>query len=372
MDYVNLKPRDKDNIDKPDTEVIFEYNPSSPINFAEATIIINIRLFLKNDGLSSEQIQSFITNQKDKIKFNKFFIYSLFKTITYKENNIDIFTNKRIYDYVRMKNIYYNNQADIYGFKNKNISKEIFDEYKFQFAIPIKYLFSEFEDINAYSSSKNTIIIELSSGIKNILNKDENIKITYNISSMSLLVPIKYNILENQIERLNINECKELVYRKTIIGEINCSKDFMESTVQLRGEKNKPISVLFMCKDKDENIVNNELNSIKLIINDNSYPNYEYNIGNDYDIYYYYQMYCRYLEFYYRNPLKSEGNNIFGDFHISSNYYTFEEFKEHQIYCFILPQLPDDTSYEIFADIKFYSKNRKTVKITYLYSYFNQ
>lgn len=368
MDYIYVKPKDKDNIDKTDAEVIFDFNPSSIINFSESSLIISINVNISTKELDSNQIKEFVEKQTDKIFFNKFFIYSLFKTITYKENNVDVFINKNVYDYVRMKNIFNIKQSSIYGFLKKDTTKAIVGEYKFQFIVPIKFLFSQFEELNTYSSSKNTLIIETSNGLKNVLNKTTNLVTKTSILSMCLCIPIKYNLECNQIERLEILKCKELHYKKTIIGEINCSKDFQESTIQLRGEKNKPICVLFMCKNKDQHIVQNELASIKLIVNDQSFPTYD--INEEYNLSHYYQMYCRYLEFIYHTPLKSQGNNVFGDFHLSNNYHTFEEFIEHPIYCFILPQLKDDTSYEIYVDLRFYSKNRETNKITYLYNFY--
>lgn len=368
MDYVYIKPKDKDNIDKPDSEIVFDFNPSSLINFSEASIIINLKITISSTELDSNQIIEFINKQSDKITFNKFFVYSLFKTITYKENNADVFINKNVYDYVRIKNIYNMKQGSLYGFTEKNTSKSVIGDYDFTFNIPIKFLFSQFEELNTYSNFKNTLIIETTNGLKNILNKPLNLKTQSVINSMVVCIPIKYNLECNQIQRLEILKCKELYYKKSVIGEINCSKDFQESTVQLRGEKNKPICVLFMCKNKDNNIVKNELSSIKLIINDKSFPTYD--INEKLNLCHYYQMYCRYLDFIYHTPLKSQGNNVFGDFHLSNNYYTFEEFIDHPIYCFILPQLEDDSSYEIYVDLKFYSKIRETIKITYLYNFY--
>lgn len=368
MDYVYVKPKDKDNIDKPDSEIIFDFNPSSLINFSESSVIIDISINITAIELDSNQIHEFTIKQSDKIFFNKFFIYSLFKTITYKENNADVFINKNVYDYVRMKNIYNIKQGSLCCFTERNTTKDIIGDYNLQFNIPIKFLFSQFEELNTYSSSKNTLIIETTNGLKNILNKPENLATKTTINSMIMCIPIKYSLECNQIERLEILKCKELHYKKTVIGEINCSKDFQESTVQLRGEKNKPICVLFMCKNKNNNIVKNELASIKLIINDKSYPTYD--INEKINLCHYYQMYCRYLEFIYHTPLKTQGNNVFGDFHLSNNYYTYEEFIEHPIYCFILPQLEDDNSYEIYVDLKFYSKTRETTKITFLYNFY--
>lgn len=359
MDYQIIHSKDIDNLNKDDSEVIFDYNPSTNVNFHNASIILNISLKVDLDGIDESQLTNI---QKKNPCFDKFFIYKLFKTILYKKDNVDTYTNKRIYDYVRMKNCFNSPKNEIHGFGCIPLSSEVVDEYKLQFNIPLKYLFSEFEDLFFYSSNRHTLHIELAdkNWIKEIFdNHDYSLKVSKkNIQSMYLKVPIKTTLLKNELPKISKQE-----FRKTQIGELNISSEFTESSLNIRADRNKPISFLFMLKDKNDRIITSkELANIQLEINNQTYPTYDMKLNNNYDYEYLYEMYCRYLDFYYGNSENYLCNP-------QPSYLTFSEWKKHPIICFILPQLKDDTSYEMGINIKFTNSTKNTKKVVWLYNY---
>jgi len=366
MDYQIINAKDIDNLNKDDSEVIFDFNPSTNINFFEASLVLNISL--KIDFKDMDETQQF--NYRNKMEgknpsFDKFFIYKLFKTIEYKENNESKYSNKRIYDYVRMKNIFNNPKNDIHGFNYIKLDSELSGLYKLQFNIPLKFLFSEFEDLFFYSKNRHTLHVELSDNnvLKSFMFDDEyplTLK-SKSILSLYLKVPIKFTTLNNEIVMIKNQE-----FRKSQMGELNISSEFQESTISIRGDKSKPISFLFMLKDKDNCIVTSkELANIQLDINNKLYPQYEMKLNYNYNYDYLYEMYCRYIEFYYGNSSNYLVNQ-------SYSYYSFTEFQKHPIICFILPQLEDDNSYEMSLNIKFTNSSKKTKKITYLYSFIDR
>ncbi|AJP61521.1 hypothetical protein AHEVV1_004 [Adoxophyes honmai entomopoxvirus 'L' virophage 1] len=367
MDYIFVNCKNIDNLNRDNQEIRFEYTPSEDVNFFESSIILDINLNVVTDSLDAVQLEPYLAQQSGKVNFNKFFIYKIFKSVMYQENNVKICENQNVYDYVRMKNIFKTPMNKLYGFECIKLDEKTVYDYKLHFIIPLKCIFSEFEDLFYYSDTQKTITMRLQN-IMNIANykkdlfekNDYKFKVSKsNIKNMILKIPLRYEESEHIIFK-QIGQG----FRKTEVGNYYLSgESVMNTEIPIGTKEFKPISFCFMLKDDSDRIleINKELSDIQLRINSVNYPNYDMNIENYYDIGNLYEMYIRYIDSYYGNNSNYLALNF-------NNYYTFDEFKKHPIICFCLAELPDKKYYEIFAKIKFLT-GRKTASIAYLYTY---
>ncbi|AJP61552.1 hypothetical protein CBEVV_005 [Choristoneura biennis entomopoxvirus 'L' virophage] len=362
MDYQVINCRDVDNLKINESEIIFDYNPTQMVNFFDSSLVVYGSFNIAPDGLDEAQKANIVKEYKGKIKLNRFYIYKIFKTIAFKEANADKYINNKVYDYVRMKNVYNLPTNNMTCFEDQMIDI-VFGDVSYQYTIPLRYLFPEFEDLFYYSNERKMIEIHLNdlSKISDILDKsdkDYSIKITnFKIKNMLLRIPIKATLAIDVIPK-QIGQA----YRRCEMGELNISNEFEESTLPLRCDKRKPICFSFMLKNnKDRIITDNELINIQLQINNVFYPTYDMKLDTYNQIHYLYEMYMRYIDFYYH---KKDNYSV----HCTQSYYNIYNYKKHPVIFFILPQLPDDTSYEIYVSLKFKS-DKKTKKLAYMYHY---
>lgn len=344
MDYYFVDPDNQYNVSNKNGQISFNFSPKDVCNFFEASLTLKLDYVInKKPGATEIPANTPIQSLK------KFFIYGIFRDAELFISNKKFAKQERVFNYVRANYLFTNDPRDeLYGMKDIQL-KHHYDEGKLVFNIPLRFLFSEFKGHNFVDSKQKEFKFYFQPNEAHVFTSlNESLDFDYKVTSVKLKVPkfLSNNELTTPLHKTiwknESYECKIKHIVDMTRGDINCFSGC-----------ERPMNLICFFLDANKNITN-DIQSVKLMLNNEIIPQVDMDAETDMD--HYYELYLRYVDYTYGEISTEKHEKVM-------TVLSFSEYKQNPIFYFILPKIKEDGHYNIKLKLKFNSLNRKTEEL---------
>lgn len=350
MDYHFVTPDKLQNLNRNQGDIFFSFNPNENTNFFESSLVIKLKFDISKNNKT-------IPSNTKIPSFKKYFVYYIFNELELIVDRKKFSEMKYPYEYIRSTQVFSKNPRDsIQGLSDIPLTS-FEGEEKLVFNIPLRYLIPEFKNMIHSDQSIKDLTIKLRRLTEIPIFTDLNDILTFNYSITNILLKIPKQIQDEEPTQPIVKKLwKSYGNYMSISPYVTAGK----GDIPASHTNERPINYIAYFMDKDKQICKG-LKSIKLMINSQTYPSID--VDEEEELEHYYEMYLRHVDY------------IHGEYALDNHkknqcVWSYEEFKKHPIYFFILPKIKPCDIYSVkFKCVFEKGSDNKIEEVFYMFNY---